>query len=386
MSKLKIVADENILLLEAFFASIADIVKVDGRQISAAQVADADALVLRTTAKVNEQLLAGSAVQFVGTCTIGVDHLDTAYMDAQKITWSNAPGCNAEGVVDYAINGINHAWQVHGVDPWASTVGVVGAGNVGGRLIKRLQAAGFKVICSDPPLEAVGDEPDLPYVSLQELIHRANIVCLHTPLIKHSEHATQNLISADIIQQLGPQSVLISAGRGEVVDQSALLKRLQEQADLYVYLDVWRHEPNVDPRIIPHCQIVTPHIAGHSLEGKMRGTEMIYQALCRQFDLPIDKSLASLMPAALVQSIEVDRGADVKGVLNAACSSVYNLNQDDARTRQELALQHGDQVALAFDKLRKSYPVRREFSTLKVVGVRQQESRRLLSGLGFKVV
>ncbi len=118
----------------------------------------------------------------------------------------------------------------------------------------------------------------------------------------------------------------------------------------------------------------------------MRGTEMIYQALCRQFDLPIDKSLASLMPAALVQSIEVDRGADVKGVLNAACSSVYNLNQDDARTRQELALQHGDQVALAFDKLRKSYPVRREFSTLKVVGVRQKESRRLLSGLGFKVV
>ena len=110
MSKLKIVADENILLLEAFFASIADIVKVDGRHISAAQVADADALVLRTTAKVNEQLLAGSAVQFVGTCTIGVDHLDTAYMDAQKITWSNAPGCNAEGVVDYAINGINHAW------------------------------------------------------------------------------------------------------------------------------------------------------------------------------------------------------------------------------------------------------------------------------------
>lgn len=385
MPKLNIVADENILLLEEFFAPIANITQVDGRAIQPQQVQQADALVLRSTAQVTAELLAGSKVQFVGTCTIGIDHLDTNYMDANAIAWHNAPGCNAEGVVDYAISAMNHAWQVHGIDPRQTTIGVVGAGNVGGRLIKRLQAAGLKVICSDPPKQAAQQCSDLPYVSLSELLVTADIVSLHTPLTKTGEDATLNLIDANLIQQLRPGSVLISAGRGEVVEQLALLQRLQSQNDLFVYLDVWQQEPNVDPAITSYCQIVTPHIAGHSLEGKVRGTEMIYQSLCQHFALPITQTLAPLLPGAAAQELSVAGSSGVKMILNAAVNSVYNISQDRDRTLQALPKQAEKQVASEFDKLRKQYPVRREFSTLSVSGIQCVEDRKLLAGLGFQV-
>ena len=385
MSKLQIVADENILLLDEFFAPIADITKVNGRNLQAEQVTQADALVLRSTAKVNKALLQHSPVKFVGTCTIGIDHLDTAYLDKQAIDWSNAPGCNADGVVDYAINALNHAWQVHGIDPRQTTIGVIGAGNVGGRLIKRLQAAGLHVICTDPPQQAAGLD-NLPYTDLANLLQQADVVCLHAPLTKQGDSSTFNLINNQAINQLRPGTVLISAGRGEVVDQTALLERLQKHGDLYVYLDVWQAEPMVDLTIMPYCQTVTPHIAGHSLEGKMRGTAMIYQALCRHFGLPANQHLDAHLPAPSIKRIEVDAGADLKSILNAACNSVYNLSQDDARTRQALSKADHSTLGSTFDYLRKHYPVRREFSTLEVAGVNDAEQRQLLQGFGFQVI
>lgn len=383
MQKLNIVADENILLLDEFFNDIANVTKVNGRTISAEQVAAADALVLRSTAQVNEGLLASSNVQFVGTCTIGIDHLDTAYMDAQGIRWTNAPGCNAEGVCDFAISAMNQAWQEHGVDPRSATIGVVGAGNVGGRLIKRLQAAGLKVICSDPPLQSKGSA-DYDFVPLETLLAEADIISLHTPLTKSGAHATHGMINASLIQNIKPGAVLISAGRGEVVQQNALLARLQAQGDMYVYLDVWETEPAVDTAIMAYCETVTPHIAGHSLEGKVRGTEMIYQALCQHFNLPITQTLEPLLPAPEVTAIDVSASEDISSVLHAACTCVYPLLEDDQRTREALNTS-SDKVAEAFDLLRKTYPIRREFSTLNITGVEQEAERKLISGLGFKV-
>lgn len=386
MGKLQIVADENILLLDEFFSSMADITRLDGRSMCAAQVRQADALVLRSTAKVDAALLQDTSVTFVGTCTIGIDHLDTAYMDSQNIGWSNAPGCNADSVVDYVITALNHAWQVHDIDPRQTTIGVVGAGNVGGRLLQRLQAANLQVVCSDPPKQATGLEPDLPYTELPDLLQQADIVCLHTPLTRRDKDATLDMLDEQAINQLRPDTVLISAGRGEVVCQSALLQRLQKQADLYVYMDVWQAEPDVNLAIMPYCQIVTPHIAGHSLEGKVRGTEIIYQALCQHFALPATQTLEPLLPVPLVRRVEVVANASLKDILNMACNSVYNLAQDDVRTRQILPSMIGGSIATAFDYLRKHYPVRREFATLEVAGVRNSEHRRLLQGFGFKVI
>ncbi|WP_443640042.1 4-phosphoerythronate dehydrogenase [Candidatus Njordibacter sp. Uisw_039] len=372
MPPINLVADENILLLDEFFGDLAQITRVNGRSIDSEQVVHADALVLRSTAKVTPALLKGSKVQFVGTCTIGTDHLATDYMDTNNIVWRNAPGCNAAGVGDYVIACLNHAWQTLGVDPRQQTIGIVGAGNVGGRLAQRLHKAGFNLLQCDPPKVDAGHEG---YVELDELLGRCQIVCLHTPLTKTGGHATENLLNQTRVKNLAKGTVLISAGRGEVVDQQALLERQQKHNDLHLFMDVWHQEPDIDKRLFDYCHCVTPHIAGHSLEGKMRGTSMIYQSLCEHFGLPASLRVEDLIPQPDLARLQINPAATAQEVIAAACSSVYPLMEDNARMRQ----------SNDFDLLRKNYPVRREFSSLQLQGITNSECAAMMGGLGFGI-
>lgn len=372
MAPINLVADGTILLLDELFGDLAKITRVGGRSISSEQVASADALVLRSTAKVTPVLLKDSKVQFVGTCTIGTDHLATDYMDANTIAWHNAPGCNAAGVADYVIACLNHAWQTLDIDPRQQTIGIVGAGNVGGQLAQRLQKAGFNVLQCDPPKADAGHQG---YVELDELLARCQIVCLHTPLTKAGAHATDNLLHEQRIKNLAKGTVLISAGRGEVVDQQALLERQQNHNDVHLFMDVWHQEPNIDKRLFDYCHCVTPHIAGHSLEGKMRGTYMIYKDFCKHFGLPVRHSLADLIPKPDLSMLQLNSMATAREVLAMACSNVYPLMADNARMRE------GND----FDLLRKNYPVRREFSSLKLHGITNTQTTTMMSGLGFGI-
>ena len=375
MGLINIVADENILLLDEVFGGLAKITKVDGRTISAEQVAQADALVLRATANITPAMLSHSQVQFVGTCTIGTDHLAKDYMDANNIVWRNAPGCNAAGVGDYVIACLNHAWQTLGIDPREVTIGIVGAGNVGGRLAQRLRAAGFNLLICDPPQACAGQKG---LVTLDELLAQSQIICLHTPLTKQGRHATENLINAQRVTGLAKGTLLISAGRGEVIDQQAVLERQQQHNDLHLYMDVWHQEPNIDIQLFGYSHCVTPHVAGHSLEGKMRGTHMIYQALCQHFDLHVSETLDSLMPAPKRAQLAISSNATAKQTMQQACNGVYPLMEDDARMR---GMQNGHD----FDGLRKTYPVRREFSSLQLRGIADAEISNMMAGLGFGV-
>lgn len=372
MALINLVADDTILLLDELFGDLAQITRVNGRSITPEQVANADALVLRSTAKVTPALLKGSKVQFVGTCTIGTDHLATDYMEANNIAWRNAPGCNAAGVADYVIACLNHAWQTLGIDPRLQTIGIVGAGNVGGQLALRLQKAGFNLLQCDPPKADAG-HPD--YVELDELLSRCQIVCLHTPLTKTGAHATENLLHEKRIKSLAKGTVLISAGRGEVVDQQALLERQKNDHDLHLFMDVWHQEPNIDNSLFDYCHCVTPHIAGHSLEGKMRGTYMIYKDFCEHFGLDASHQLGNLIPQPDLSSLQVSPAATAKEVLAQACGSVYPLMEDNARMHE------GND----FDLLRKNYPVRREFSSLQLHGMTNTDATTLMSGLGFDI-
>ena len=372
MALINLVADDTILLLDELFGGLAKITRVNGRSISSDQVANADALVLRSTAKVTPALLKGSKVQFVGTCTIGTDHLATDYMDANSIVWRNAPGCNAAGVVDYVIACLNHAWQTLGIDPSQQTIGIVGAGNVGGQLAQRLQKAGFNLLQCDPPKADAGHQG---YVELDELLSRCQIVCLHTPLTKTGAHATENLLHEQRIKNLAKGTVLISAGRGEVVDQQALLERQKARQDLHLFMDVWHQEPNIDKSLFDYCHCVTPHIAGYSLEGKMRGTYMIYEDFCKHFGLPSKHNLDDLIPKPELSMLQLNPTAEAKQVLALACGNVYPLMQDNARMRED-----ND-----FDWLRKNYPVRREFSSLKLRGITDAKTSAMMSGLGFGI-
>ncbi|MDR8017456.1 4-phosphoerythronate dehydrogenase PdxB [Ectopseudomonas guguanensis] len=353
-----IVADENIPLLDEFFAAFGSIRRLPGRGISAADVRDADLLLVRSVTQVNRALLEGSRVRFVGTCTIGTDHLDLDYFAEAGIAWSSAPGCNARGVVDYVLGSVLILAEREGVDPAARVYGVVGAGQVGGRLVNLLRGLGWQVRVCDPPRQATegGD-----FVSLEQIIDECDVISLHTPL----DASTRHLFDATRLATLKPGTWLINASRGAVVDNAALRTLLPQRPDLKAVLDVWEGEPQVDVELAALCQLATPHIAGYSLDGKLRGTAQIYQACCRVLGVAEQVSLADLLPAPWLSEVSIDSSADPAWALASLCRAVYDPRRDDADFRRSLV---GDAETrrAAFDRLRKHYPMRREIDGLRV--------------------
>ncbi|WP_460120423.1 4-phosphoerythronate dehydrogenase PdxB [Pseudomonas sp. H3_G09] len=357
-----IVADENIPLLDAFFAGFGDIRRVPGRSIDRATVEQADVLLVRSVTNVNRALLEGSKVRFVGTCTIGTDHLDLDYFNEAGICWSSAPGCNARGVVDYVLGSLMTLAEIEGADLTQRTYGVVGAGEVGGRLIKVLKGLGWNVKVCDPPRQAAegGD-----YLSLEQIIEQCDVISLHTPLTRSGDSATWHLFDQQRLQQLKQGAWLINAARGPVVDNVALREVLLEREDLQAVLDVWEKEPEVDVALAELCVLATPHIAGYSLDGKQRGTAQIYQAYCAFSGQPAVIQLSDLLPAPWLSEISLHGDSDPAWALAMLCRGVYDPRRDDADFRRSLVGNVAEQRT-AFDVLRKQYPVRREIEGLKV--------------------
>jgi erythronate-4-phosphate dehydrogenase len=378
-----IVADENIPLLDEFFAAAGSITRLPGRAISAADVQSAEVLLVRSVTQVDRALLAGSAVRFVGTCTIGTDHLDLEYFAAAGIQWASAPGCNARGVVDYILGSLLTLAERTGSELQQRTYGVVGAGEVGGRLVKAMRALGWRVLVCDPPRAAAeGGE----YYSLEQLLDQCDVVSLHTPLTLEGPLATRHLLGAEQLQCLATGAWLINASRGAVVDNAALYQTLLQRPDLQVVLDVWEGEPLVEVPLAALCQIATPHIAGYSLDGKLRGTAQIYQAFCawRQQAAPV--ALASLVAKPWLTALELEPQCSPAWALATLCRAVYDPRRDDANFRRSL---QGDPSArrAAFDALRKNYPYRRETDALQVrVSAPSEALAAVVKALGASLI
>ena len=357
-----IVADENIPLIEEFFASFGEIRRLPGRQITRADVHDADVLLVRSVTRVDRELLEGSAVKFVGTCTIGTDHLALDDFEHAGIQWASAPGCNARGVVDYVLGSLLTLADIEGADLAQRTYGVIGAGEVGGRLVRVLRDLGWKVQVCDPLRQATegGD-----YVSLEQIIEQCDVISLHTPLSKSGDFATWHLLDETRLNRLKPGTWLINASRGPVVDNAALRNVLNAREDLQAVLDVWEGEPQVDVELADLCVLATPHIAGYSLDGKQRGTAQIYQALCAFLGQTPQVQLADLLPAPWLAKVELSANSDQAWALAMVCRGVYDPRRDDADFRRTLT-GPVDQQKQAFDGLRKHYPVRREIEGLTV--------------------
>ncbi|MDP3845008.1 MAG: 4-phosphoerythronate dehydrogenase PdxB [Pseudomonas sp.] len=359
---MRIVADENIPLLDEFFAQDASITRLPGRAISAADVQGADVLLVRSVTKVDLPLLAGSAVRFVGTCTIGTDHLDLDYFAQAGIHWASAPGCNARGVVDYILGSLLALAEREGADLSQRTYGVVGAGEVGGRLVKVMRELGWRVLVCDPPR---ADREGGDYHSLDALLSQCDVLSLHTPLSNDGPLATRHLLAAEQLQRLRPGAWLINASRGAVLDNAALYQVLLQRPDLQVVLDVWEGEPLVDVPLAGLCQIATPHIAGYSLDGKLRGTAQIYQAYCAWRKQAVTIELADLLPKPWLSTLELDGQCSPAWALATLCRAVYDPRRDDADFRRSLVGAPAERRA-AFDALRKHYPHRRETDGLQV--------------------
>lgn len=375
---MKIVADENIPLLDAFFSDICqELVTLPGREMSREQVKDADILLVRSITKVNQALLEGSKVKFVGTCTIGTDHLDKRYLEANGIQYANAPGCNAKAVVDYVLSCLLVVQERKQV-PWQSlSVGIVGAGNVGRMLFDSLKALGLDVIAYDPNVEEFDNEDNAQQVWQQD------VVSLHTPITTEGPHATYHLVNETRLNSMLSDACLINSCRGAVVDNNALLKHLKEHEHFQAILDVYEQEPSPSDELIKACLLATPHTAGYSLDGKYGGTAMIYEALCDVFALPKRLKLAQLISEAPVRKVSFSSEADMDFVLKQIIRTAYDVRDDHFRMQSLLGL--SDEVkAKAFDGLRKDYPLRRDLNC-QVVSSRRLSHPVWLQALGVRI-
>lgn len=378
MSAIKIVADENIPGLDPLFGALGQIHRVPGRHLSRDQLIDADVLLVRSITRVDRDLLQGTAVSFVGTATIGTDHIDQQALAEMGIAFSSAPGCNADAVTEYVLSVLLHLADAQSFSLFDKVVGIVGVGNVGSRLQRRLQAMGVQVLLCDPP--RADAEPALAdgFCDLDTVLDQADIVSLHTPLTNTGEHPTHHLLNADNLMRLRAHAILINSGRGPVIDNRALLAFSQQRSDVTLVLDVWEHEPAVPVALAQQVTIATPHIAGYSLEGKVRGTWMLYQAYCQFADILPSAQFEALLPEADVLEMTLSEQSSMLMPVRMQ----YDPYRDDRALRSTLGQSTEDQ-RIAFDQLRKDYPIRREFSALTL---RVSDSQRtLFQSLGFSV-
>jgi erythronate-4-phosphate dehydrogenase len=380
-----IVADENIPLLDSFFGDIGDIRQLPGRSMSAADVRDADILLVRSVTRVNQELLADSRVRFVGTCTIGTDHIDQEWLKSAGIAFSAAPGCNANSVVEYVLAIIALRAEKLCIDDWTDlSVGVIGAGNVGGELTRKLERLGFDVIVCDPPKAEAAEEDDDTFADFDEAL-KCDVITLHTPLISDGKYPTCHMLDAARLADLNADQLLINTSRGEVIDTAALIQRLAEPDAPTVTLDVWENEPRINSELAEQAWIATPHVAGYSLEGKVQGSELIYQALSRFMGLPVRKQAGQFLPEAALSKLSFTSAADEMDAANVAILCCCDPRRDDARFRRTLSLP-ADERGRAFDRLRREYPVRREFSSLKIqLKGTSKSAQETFRALGFKL-
>ncbi|MBU0918814.1 MAG: 4-phosphoerythronate dehydrogenase PdxB [Pseudomonadota bacterium] len=378
-----ILADENIPLVDEFFAGFGEIRRMPGRSINRAALENVDVLLIRSVTRVDREMLEGSAVRFVGTCTIGTDHLDLDYFEQAGIEWASAPGCNARGVVDYVLGSLLALAEVRGESLPRRRFGVVGAGEVGGRLLEVLRGLGWDVRVCDPPRQVreAGD-----FVSLDEILAECDVISLHTPLTLGGDWPTFHLFDQARLSRLRPGTWLINASRGAVVDNAALRDLLLQRPDLEAVLDVWEGEPQVDVALAGLCHIATPHIAGYSLDGKLRGTAQIYAALCAARGVEPAIELAQLMPGPALTELAFASSAEPAEMLATLCRAVYDPRRDDADFRRSLLGDEAQRRA-GFDLLRKQYPPRREIDGLKVrIGGHNPALDTIIEALGARLL
>ncbi|WP_333497849.1 4-phosphoerythronate dehydrogenase PdxB [Kluyvera sp. CHPC 1.2972] len=373
---MKILVDENMPYARELFSRLGEVRAVPGRPIPTDALTDADALMVRSVTKVNEALLGDKAIKFVGTATAGTDHVDQPWLAQAGIGFSAAPGCNAIAVVEYVFSALLMLAERDGFALADRTVGIVGVGNVGGRLQKRLEALGIKTLLCDPPRADNGDEGD--FRSLDDLVAEADVITFHTPLYKEGQYKSLHLADEALIRRLKPGTVLINACRGPVVDNAALLKCLEAGQKLSVVLDVWEPEPDLNLALLNNVDLGTSHIAGYTLEGKARGTTKVFEAYSQFIGQPQEVALSTLLPAPEFGRISLHGPLD-QPTLKRLVHLVYDVRRDDAPLRKVAG------IPGEFDKLRKNYLERREWSSL-TVECDDADAAELLQKLGFNAV
>ncbi len=372
---MKIIADENMPNAQRLFSGLGDVTLVSGRDLTKDMLADAEVLLVRSVTKVNEALLAGSSIKYVGSATIGTDHIDKSYLAKQGIGFNSAPGCNADAVADYVFSSLAHLYLNKGLNWLDATIGVIGQGNVGKTVAARFVKLGCNVTVYDPLVQS--SVASVTQGTLEEVLG-ADVVCLHAPLTRTGDYPSFDMVNAQRVANLRAGQTIISAGRGGVINEEALMARFDElNGALNLVFDVWHQEPTPNMAFARICDIATPHIAGYSKQGREKGTWQIYEAMCKYFDLNVRSSFSESISRGSIESLSLSKQLSPLEFLSRAMLAIYDPSRDSNRF---LRIMTSGQLK-PFDWLRKHYVERDEFSTC-VISAPSYEQQ--LMALGFK--
>ncbi len=377
---MQIVADVNIPNVEQAFGTLGDVQLLPGRAIGRDEVREADLLLVRSVTTVGPALLDGSHVRFVGSATIGLDHVDEAYLRTRGISLAYAPGSNANSVAEYVIAAL---LELGPLRYEGRTLGIVGLGRIGTLACEKARALGMTVLANDPPLERAGRSE---LIALDDLVRRSDIVTLHVPFTRDGPDASYHLLDESRLSLLQRHAVVVNTARGAVVDNEALLRALRDGRLGGAVLDVWEGEPEPDPSLVQAVTLGTSHIAGYSFDGKVTGTKMLYEAACAFLNRLPEWSPPALPSDANCLPVEIDPSRSLDEILCDLVPRSYDIRRDDAALRAIAELPSPER-GWAFDRLRAEYPRRLEFrNTAVVVPPDRPELRSPLAGLGFTAI
>ena len=341
---MKFVVDKTIPFIENLFEPYAEVVYLEGKDISSDDVRDADALVIRTRTKCNADLLDGSSVRMISTASIGSDHIDHEYCKEHGIHFATASGCNAVGVMNYVFAALYGIAARKSIDLEGKTLGIVGVGNTGSRVAAMARHIGLRTLLCDPPRAAV-EGPD-SFCPLDSLLKQADIVTLHVPL----SDQTRKMANDRFFRRMKPGALFINTARGEVVDESALMRAIPKLGA--VIIDTWNNEPYVNLDLVEKVDIATPHIAGYSYQGKQNGTALAVRAIARFFGIEPLYEFYPETPLAELEAIKLNLKGKPQGEIASVLSYNYPIFTDDFMFRMNPA---------GFENLRLNYSYRREF-------------------------
>lgn len=380
---MKIVADKNIPYVKDAFSEFGEVLLKHGRSITSDDVSDADILLVRTVTPVNRELLENSTVKFVGTATIGFDHVDVDYLHNHNIAFSSAAGCNANSVAEYIVAALFVLAERYRLTLRDLTLGIIGVGNVGTKMLEKAGALGMEVLLNDPP--KARETGDSKYLPLDDVVRESDIVTLHVPLTYEGRDATYRMGGPGLFSKMKPGSFIINTSRGGIVDTYALMHALYHGNIESAVIDVWENEPDISTELLDCIDIGTAHIAGYSRDGKVNAIRMLYLAACQVFnktpvwepgDLPRPENPDIELPGDL-NNAEAGVGKVVK--------KAYDIERDDRDLRRILSVPKNEQAAY-FDRLRNEYPVRREFHSMTVRSNNYPEDiLAMLHKLGFQL-
>jgi erythronate-4-phosphate dehydrogenase len=377
---LRILADSNIVFAREAFTPLGHVILCEGREITNDRLKDIDMLLVRSVTPVNRALLEGSAVKFVSSATAGTDHVDIAYLRENNIGFCHAPGSNANSVAEYVLSAIFHCARKKNRDLATLTLGIIGAGNIGSRVFHLAQALGMRCLLNDPPKKTLTGS-DI-YQPLSTVLKESDIITIHVPLNSTGQDITTHMVNAGFISLMKKGAFLINTSRGGVVDEGALKNGRHRLG--CVVLDVWNNEPQPDTGIIGICDIATPHIAGYSYDGKVRGTEMICSAANSYFFKQQNWRPPPVTDRDKLKTFEIKKGEDP---LFLAVTSAYPLMEDDIHFRKIVSLNAAKRGEF-FDEMRSNYPKRFEFKNFSVAISKKNEEHMasVLTDIGFSVI